>query len=99
MRPQIWSGLPARSPRRFRLERRFEIRDDKPISEIELRLVEKIGVVLCPRARGRSARAGRYAALHGVCAVAGLRLPGQANALCPVMCRPTMRDWISAVPS
>lgn len=52
MRPQIWSGLPARSPRRFRLERRFEIRDDKPISEIELRLVEKIGVVLCPRARG-----------------------------------------------
>ena len=24
---------------------------------------------------------------------------GQANALCPVMCRPTMRDWISAVPS
>ena len=52
MRPQIWSGLPARSPRRFRLERRFEIRDDKLISEIELRLVEKIGVVLCPRARG-----------------------------------------------
>jgi hypothetical protein len=49
LRPQIWSGLPARSPRRFRLERRFEIRDDKPISEIELRPVEKIGVVLCPR--------------------------------------------------
>jgi hypothetical protein len=24
---------------------------------------------------------------------------GQANALCPVMCRPTMSDWISAVPS
>ena len=53
MRPQIWSGLPARSPRRFRLERRFEIRDDKPISEIELRLVEKIGVVLCPTRRWR----------------------------------------------
>jgi hypothetical protein len=52
LRPQIWSGLPARSPRRFRLERRFEIRDDKPISEIELRPVEKIGVVLCPRAGG-----------------------------------------------
>jgi hypothetical protein len=52
LRPQIWSGLPARSPRRFRLERRFEIRDDKPISEIELWLVQKIGVALCPRARG-----------------------------------------------
>ena len=34
------------------LGRRFEIRDDKPISEIELRLVEKIGVAICPRARG-----------------------------------------------
>ena len=52
MRPLIWSGLPARSPRRFRLERKFEIRYDKPISEIELRLVEKIGVAISPRARG-----------------------------------------------
>ena len=38
MRPLIYSGLPARSRRRFRLERKFEIRDDKAISEIELRL-------------------------------------------------------------
>jgi hypothetical protein len=52
LRPLIWSGLPARSPRRFRLERKFEIRDDKAVSEIELRLVEKIGVAICPRARG-----------------------------------------------
>jgi hypothetical protein len=28
-----------------------------------------------------------------------VRLRRQANALCPVMCLPTMRDWISAVPS
>ena len=52
MRPLIYSGLPARSRRRFRLERKFEIRDDKAISEIELRLVEKIGVATCPCARG-----------------------------------------------
>ena len=30
----------------------FEIRDDEPISEIELWLVEKIGVAICPRTRG-----------------------------------------------
>ena len=52
MHPLICSGLLARSPRRSRLERKFEIRDYKAISEIELRLVEKIGVAICPRARG-----------------------------------------------